>query len=83
MQGSPSLGESLSEMAEGELYEQSVPMEMQSENINKDLMETEVVKTEAVFSDVPGSGSPRVSSSFTPKHDTNFDVSFTDTGRLT
>lgn len=83
MQDSPSLVESQSELVGGELYEQSIPMELQSENTNKDLMETEVLKTEAGFSDVPGSGSPRVSSSFTPKHDVNFDVSFTDTGRLT
>jgi len=80
VQGSPSLGESLSELVEGELYEQSVPMELQSENVSKGLMETEVLKTEAVFSDVPGSASPRVSSSLTPKHD--FDISFTDTGML-
>lgn len=69
--------ESLSELIGSESPEMPVPADVVS--YSKDV-EMEAIKSEVLLGDITGTSSPRVSSSFTPKHDSNFDISFTDTG---
>lgn len=69
--------ESLSELIGSESPEMPMPADVVS--YSKDV-EMEAVKSEVLLGEITGTSSPRVSSSFTPKHDSNFDISFTDTG---
>lgn len=69
--------ESLSELIGSESPEMPMPADVVS--YSKDV-EMEAVKSEVLLGEITGTSSPRISSSFTPKHDSNFDISFTDTG---